>query len=244
MGNPPVRSSLAVASLTVAALAVSAPAHAADAGPDVFGTFWVTRYDAKIQIVDGGELPLTPEGKAAYETNIAGLKDGSITDAARIWCVPDGLPRVLANPYPFEIIAAPRGQITIVYELSHQVRAVAMDKPLPSDKELEPYPYFNGHSVGRYEGDTLVIETAGFNERTFIDATGAPHTDEMHTLERIRRIGPTQIEDVITIHDPQYYTRDWQARFVYQQRDDIRLQDYVCGEPHRDISSVAGVRRP
>jgi hypothetical protein len=244
MGNPPVRSTLAVASLTVAALAVSAPAHAADAGPDIFGTFWSTRYDAKIQIVDGGELPFTPEGKAAYETNIAGLKDGSITDAARIWCVPDGLPRVLANPYPFEIIAAPRGQITIVYELSHQVRVVAMGKPLPSDKELEPYPYFNGHSVGRYEGDTLVIETAGFNERTFIDATGAPHTDEMHTLERIRRIGPTQIEDVITIHDPQYYTRDWQARFVYQQRDDVRLQDYVCGEPHRDISSVAGVRRP
>jgi hypothetical protein len=244
MGNPPVRSTLAVASLTVGALAVSAPAHAADAGPDIFGTFWSTRYDAKIQIVGGGELPLTPEGKAAYETNIAGLKDGSITDAARIWCVPDGLPRVLANPYPFEIIAAPRGQITIVYELSHQVRAVAMGKPLPSDKELEPYPYFNGHSVGRYEGDTLVIETAGFNERTFIDATGAPHTDEMHMLERIRRIGPTQIEDVITIHDPQYYTRDWQARFVYQQRDDVRLQDYVCGEPHRDISSVAGVRRP
>jgi hypothetical protein len=244
MGNPPVRSALAVASLTVAALAVSAPADAADAAPDVFGTFWAIRYDAKIQIVGGGELPLTPEGKAAYETNIAGLKDGSITDAARIWCVPDGLPRVLANPYPFEIIAAPRGQITIVYELSHQVRAVAMDKPLPSDKELEPYPYFNGHSVGRYEGDTLVIETAGFNERTFIDATGAPHTDEMHTLERIRRVDPTQIEDVVTIHDPQYYMRDWQVRFVYQQRDDVRLQDYVCGEPHRDISSVAGVRRP
>jgi hypothetical protein len=244
MGNPPVRSTLAVASLTAAALAVAAPAHAAEAAPDVFGTFWVTRYDAKIQIVGGGELPLTPEGKAAYETNIAGLKDGAATDAARVWCVPDGLPRVLANPYPFEIIAAPRGQVTIVYELSHQVRAVAMDKPLPSDKELEPYPYFNGHSVGRYEGDTLVIETAGFNERTFIDASGAPHTDEMHTLERIRRIGPAQIEDVVTIHDPQYYTRDWQARFVYQQRDDVRLQDYVCGEPHRDISSVAGVRRP
>jgi hypothetical protein len=243
MGNALARSGLAVAFSVVAVLAVSAPARAADAAPDVLGTFWATRYDAKIQLVGGGDLPLTPEGKAAYEANIAGLKDGSITDSARTWCVPDGLPRVLANPYPFEIIAAPRGQITIIYELSHQVRAIAMDKPLPSDKELIPYPYFNGHSVGHYEGDTLVIETAGFNERTFLDATGAPHTDEMHTLERVRRIGPKEIEDVITIHDPQYYTRDWQARFVYQQRDDVRLQDYVCGEPHRDISSVAGVRR-
>jgi len=224
----------------VALLAVS-PAEAA---PDIFGTFWATRYDAKIQIVGGGDLPLTADGKAAYVMNIAGLKDGSITDNARKFCVPDGLPRVLATPYPFEIINAPPGQVTLVYELNHEVRVVAMDKPLPSDKELIPYPYYNGHSVGRYDGDTLVIESAGFNERTFIDATGAPHSDEMHTLERIRRISPTEIEDVITIHDPQYYTRDWQARFVYQQRDDVWLQDYVCGEPHRDLSSVAGVRRP
>jgi hypothetical protein len=240
MGNASPRLRLAAASLAVAATAVSAPARAE---PNIFGTFWATRYDAKIQIVGGGDLPLTADGKAAYATNMAGLKDGSITDAARRYCVPDGLPRVLATPYPFEIINAPHGQVTFVYELNHQVRPVAMDKALPSDKELIPYPYYNGHSVGRNEGDTLVIETAGFNEKTFIDSTGAPHTDEMHTLERIRRTSPTEIEDVITIHDPQYYSRDWQARFVYQQRDDVRLKDYVCGEPHRDISSVAGVRR-
>src|ERR1700676_3457624 len=117
MSNPLARPGLAVAFSAVTALAVSAPAGAADAAPDIFGTFWATRYDAKIQIVGGGDLPLTPEGKAAYAANVAGLKDGSITDAARTWCVPDGLPRVLANPYPFEIIAAPRGQVTIVYGL-------------------------------------------------------------------------------------------------------------------------------
>jgi hypothetical protein len=64
------------------------------------------------------------------------------------------------------------------------------------------------------------------------------------TMERIRRISPTELEDVITIHDPEYYSRDWQARFVYKLRNDIRLEDYVCGEPHRDLSQVAGVRRP
>ena len=249
MSNPLARSGLALASSAVLAsavmaLAVAAPARAADTAPDIFGTFWATRYAAKIQIVGGGDLPLTPEGKAAYEANIAGLKDGSITDAARKFCVPDGLPRVLATPYPFQIINAPPGQVTFVYELNHQVRPVAMDKPLPSDKELIPYPYYNGHSVGHYEGDTLVTETAGFNEKTFIDATGAPHTDEMRTTERIRKISPTQIEDVITIHDPEYYSRDWQARFVYTLRNDVRLEDYVCGEPHRDLSAVAGVRRP
>src|ERR1700681_2376670 len=223
--------------------ALSGFAYGADA-PDLSGIYWATLYNAKIQLVGGGELPLTAAGKAAYDKNIAGLKDGSITDNARKFCVPDGLPRVLANPYPFEIIQAPPGQITIIYELSHQVRMIAMDKPLPSEEDLLGLPFFNGHSVGHFDGDTLVVESAGFKENTFVDATGAPHTDELRPVERIRKVSQKELEDVITIHDPKYYSRDWQARFVYTQRNDIRIEDYVCGEPHRDISGVAGVRRP
>jgi len=66
--------------------------------PDISGTYWATQYNAKIQIVGGGDLPLTADGKAAYAKNVAGLKDGSIPDDARRWCVPDGLPRLLATP--------------------------------------------------------------------------------------------------------------------------------------------------
>ena len=62
--------------------------------------------------------------------------------------------------------------------------------------------------------------------------------------ERIRKTGATQLEDVVTMHDPMYYTRDISTRFVYALRNDVRLEDYVCGEPHRDISKVRGVRRP
>ena len=212
--------------------------------PDISGTYWATEYRAKIQIAGGGELPLTAAGKEAYEKNVAGLKDGSIIDATRKYCVPDGVPRVLATPYPFAIFQVPPGQVTIIHELNHQIRVIAMDKPLPSEDELTTLPYYNGHSVGHFDGDTLVVETAGFNEKTFLDATGAPHTDELRTVERIRRISATELEDVITIHDPKYYTRDWQARFVYTLRDDVWLEGYVCGEPHRDLSSVVGVRRP
>jgi hypothetical protein len=225
------------------AVSLSGAAFAADAVPDLQGIYWATEYHPKIVLVGGGELPFTPEGKAAYEKNIAGLKDGSIVDNARRFCVPDGLPRLLANPYPFEIVYGPPGQTTILYELSHLVRPIAMDKPMPGEEELTTWPFYNGHSVGHFEGDTLVVETAGFNEKTFLDATGAPHTDELRTLERIRKISPTELEDVVTIHDPQYYTRDWQTRFVYKLRNDIRIEDYNCGEPHRDLSSVAGVRR-
>src|SRR5262252_2246258 len=110
------------------ALGVMGNAFAADAVPDLSGIYWAPEYHAKIVLVGGGELPLTPAGKAAYEKNVAGLKDGSITDAARKYCVPDGLPRVLATPYPFEIIQAPPGQVTIIHELNHQVRVIAMDK--------------------------------------------------------------------------------------------------------------------
>jgi len=232
---------LAIATL-LAASVLSGTAFAADA-PDLSGIWWASEYHPKIQVVGRGEVPLTAAGKAAYEKNIAGLKDGSIPDNARKLCVPDGVPRVLANPYPFEIVHGPPGQTTILYELSHQVRAIVMDKPLP-EEELITFPAFNGHSVGHFEGDTLVVETAGFNERTFLDATGTPHSDEMRTVERIRKVSPTQLEDVVTIHDPEYYAKDWQSRFVYALRNDVRIEDYVCGEPHRDLSSVAGVRRP
>jgi hypothetical protein len=228
--------------LTLGAALLVGPAFGQ--APNISGTYWANEYHPKIQIVGGGELPLTPDGKAAYEKNMAGLKGGTTIDAARKYCVPDGLPRVLATPYPFDIIQAPPGQVTMVHELNHQVRVVALDKPMPKEEDLIPFPYYNGHSVGHFEGDTLVVESAGFNEKTFLDATGAPHTDEMLTTERIRKISPTELEDVITIHDPQYYTKDFQARFVYKLRNDVRLEDYVCGEPHRDISGVAGARRP
>lgn len=225
------------------ALAVFAgPAHGDE--PDLSGIYWTTRYNAKIELVGGGELPFTPAGKAAHESNIAGLKDGSIEDAARTVCVPDGLPRVWANPYPFEIVQGPPGNVTILYELSHQVRIIRLNKPMPNERTLITYPSYNGHSIGRYEGDTLVVESAGFKGVTFADATGAPQSDGMRTFERIRKISPTELEVLITVRDPEYYASDWQARFVFNQRNDLRIEDYLCGEPHRDISSVPGVRRP
>ena len=245
MDNLRVRAGAASARAALIAISlISGSACSTSAAPDVSGTYWATEYHARIQVVGGGELPLTAEGQAAYATNMAGLKDGSIVDRARTYCTADGVPRSLATPYPFEIIQAPPGQILIVHELNHMLRPIAMDEPLPSYEELVTAPYFNGHSVGHFEGDTLVVQTRGFKLETFIDATGAPHTDMLETTERIRRISATQLEDVITIHDPEYYTRDWQARFVYTLRNDLRIEDYICGFEHRDLSSVAGVRRP
>jgi hypothetical protein len=222
--------------LSVASCA--APAAPA-APPGLSGTYWATEYHPGLQLVGGGELPFTEAGKAAYARNIAGLKDGSIEDRARKYCTPDGVPRSLATPYPFEIIESPPGQILIVYEMNHMIRRIALNATLPPQDTLLVEPFYNGHSVGRFEGDTLVVQTAGFKNETFLDATGAPHTELLQTTERIRRISPTELENVVTIHDPDYYSRDVQARFVYTLRPDVRIEDYICGFEHRDLSSVA-----
>jgi len=211
------------------------------AGPDIAGTYWATSYSPKIEVLGGGEPPLNAAGRAAYATNQAGLKDGSIVDKARRVCVPDGVPRVLATPYPFEIFQVPADRVTFLYEMNHQVRVIVIDKPLPTLDSLIVDPRYNGHSAGHWEGDTLVVESTGYYENTFLDATGMPHSDEMSTLERIRKTA-TGLEDLITIHDPQMYTRDWQARFVYDERSEVRLQDYACNDSHRDLSGIKGVR--
>src|SRR6185295_11094246 len=131
----------------------------------------------------------------------------------------------------FEIFQTPADQVTMLFELNHQVRVIVMDRPLPKLEGLITDLRYNGHSVGHFEGDTLIVE-----------AIGLPHGESMSTVERIRKTG-NQLEDVITIHDPEFYTRDWQARFVYAARNDVRLEDYACNDTHRDLSGVRGVQR-
>jgi hypothetical protein len=229
-----------------------APAEVSPGGPlytpptstmNISGVWWTQSYSPKIQVVGGGGLPLSDKGKSQYAANMAGLKDGTLKDEARHLCVPDGLPRILGNPYPFQLIQTP-GRVTFVYELNHVIRPIPLDKPQQSAEELEVAPYYSGHSVAHWNGETLVIETAGFNEKTFLDATGAPHSDAMTTIEQVKKLDDKTLEDVITVMDPVMFTKPWSARFVYDPHPEVRLEDYVCGEKHRDISMVKGVVVP
>jgi hypothetical protein len=269
-GNSPARCAWMVGAAVVVALLVNSDAYAqrggggggpgrgeqaapagAPGGPiyappspamNIAGVWWTQSYSPKIQVLGGG-LPYNDKGKAQYAKNIAGLKDGSLKDEARHLCVPDGLPRMLGNPYPFQLLQT-SGQVTIMYELNHVIRVVLLDKPQVSAHELEVAPYYSGHSVAHWDGDTLVIETAGFNNKTFLDATGAPHSDSMTTVERVKRLNDHTLEDVTTVTDPEMFTKPWSARFVYDLRPEVRIEDYVCGEKHRDISNVKGVAVP
>jgi hypothetical protein len=228
------------AGFTAVSLLSGATVYAAAAAiPDLSGTYWATTYYAKVQVLGGGNPPLNEAGKAEYRKNQAGLRDGSIADPVRQLCLLDGVPRVLSTPYPFEVFQLPLGQVTFVHELNNQVRAIPLDQPLPTYDQSVVNLTYGGYSSGHYDGNVLIIQSNGFNDQTFLDASGLPHSDRLVTTERVRKIG-NQLEDVVTIHDPALYTKDWQTRFVYQQRNDIRLQDYACGDQHRDLSQVKG----
>ena len=219
------------------------PIYAPPANQNISGVWWIQKYSAKIEIVGGGDLPFTPAGLTKYQANMEALRAGTLKDEARRVCVPDGVPRILGNPYPFQIVQTP-GQVTLLYELNHVIRPLQLDKPLPPAEDLEIFPWYSGHSAATWQGDTLVITSAGFNEKTFIDATGAPHSDQMRVTERVRKLNDRTLEIVAEVTDPMMFTRPWQARFVYDLHPEVRLEDYNCGDTHRDIYHIPGVRRP
>jgi hypothetical protein len=235
-----------------AAAAPAAPAaplkyYVPPAGQDISGTYWIKSYSPKLQPIDGGDPPYKPEAMALYKKRQAAIAASATIipeDQARKLCTPDGVPRILQSPYPFEIIQS-QGQVHILYELNKVIRVIKMDAPMPAEKELITFPYYSGHSVAHWEGDTLVVETGGFKDYTFLDNSGAPQSDQLRVTERYRKInGGKELEVVVTLHDPGVFTRDWQTRYVYDARPDIRIMDWNCGEPHRNIAGVPGVQVP
>ena len=147
---------------------------------DLSAVWWATAYNPRIRPIEGGELPFTEAGAELYRKNMEDLRAGRREDAARVWCVYDGIPRIWQAPYPFQIIQTP-GQTTIVYETNQSFRIIEMDKALPKDDDL--LPNFFANSVGRWEGGTLVVESKGYKDSSFIDATGVPVSDHVQALK-------------------------------------------------------------
>jgi hypothetical protein len=203
-------------------------------GPDISGVWWANIYSPKIAAI-GRRTAVHACRKAATEKYGGPRTDRWRTPRAR-FARPES--PALLDRYPFELIRRASG--SLVY-LRNEPRHSAVDMTsAPESVKVWRFPYYDGHPAG-WEGDTG-DSTAGFR-KTCIDATGAPHSDEMHVTERLRKInGGRQLEDVATIQDPKNYTKPWSARFVYDFHPELRLEAYVCGEAHRDLSKVKGVR--
>jgi hypothetical protein len=231
MAKPATRAMLAlcaVASVSTA-FADSTPPQAA---PDISGVWQVARYERSIRTVDGKVPPLKAEARKVYEQNLLSRKKlKPREDMSR--CVPPGTPRVMWAPQPLMILQTAR-KITLVHEYQHLLRHIYLNEPLPAAAEVETS--YMGSSVGRWEGDTLVVETIGLYGTTVLDRDGMPHSEAMRVTERLRLIdNGKRLEDRVTIDDPETYTAPWTARVVLERRPGVELAEYHCVLKHEEF---------
>jgi hypothetical protein len=175
-------------------------------------------------------IPFQPWAAAVYDYNSV---NNSKYDPEG-YCLPPGGPRMMATPYPMEIIQLPeQKRIFMVFEgATHIWREIYMDgRPHPQGDALNPT--YLGHSAGRWDGDTLVVDVVGFNEGTWIDYYGHPHTDLLHVVERISRPDKRTLRYEATIDDPGAYTRSWTVSWNIPWTPTGELAEYICQENNR-----------
>jgi len=157
-------------------------------------------------------------------------QDRAAKDNPTARCLPMGIPWVYGIPDPYKIVQTP-GLTVVMYE-GEPVRQVFTDgrKHTP-----DPDPSWYGYSVGTWEGDTLVVDTIGFNDRTWLDAFGHPHSESSHLVERFRRRDFGHMDLQITFDDPKTYTKPVTVKYTQTLVPDTDILDYVCSENERDI---------
>lgn len=180
-------------------------------------------------------MTLTPEYAAKKKAYDAHPPEDS--EAAN--CVPPGMPGIMGQPYPMEFLLTP-GMVTIVIEAYTQVRHIYTDgRPLPED----PDPTFNGSSVGRWEGDALVVDTIGFSPQTSL-APGVPHSDKLRIRERFHLADPDTMTIETTITDPVALVSPFTTTRTIRRHRSWTIAEYVCQENNRnfvDENGKAGV---
>ena len=174
------------------------------------------------------EPPMTPWAEAKFKSTKAPHTGGYTgeSDDTTLQCFPPGVPRIYLFNFPMEILTVP-GRVLIVYEFGHFIRQIWTDgRPHPQD----PNPSWMGDSIGKWEGNTLVVDTIGFNDKTWIDQVGHPHSDALHLTERIHRTAPDMLQIDFTFDDPKAYTKPWTGTKQFKLRPTWQISEYVCEE--------------
>ena len=173
--------------------------------------------------------PMTPWGEAKYKAAKPNVGPHQVplsqTNDPVFSCFPPGVPRIyLQRGLPFEIMQIP-GRVVMLFEYDHFVRQIFTDgRQHPQDIN----PSWMGDSIGRWDGDTLVVDTVGFNDKTWLDQVGHPHSDALHLVERIRRVNHDALTIDITIDDPKAYTKPWVAHMLYDLKPSWNVGEEVC----------------
>ena len=151
-------------------------------------------------------------------------------------CLPHGIVGGLLPAVPFKFIQTPDLTIQLYEQLNHY-RQIFMDgRPQPED----PNPTWYGYAVGHYEGDQLVVETKGFNDKTWLDDSGTPNTEMMRTVERFRRVDFGHMNLEVTMDDPKAYTKPWTMLISLQLMADTELIEDVCENEKDAAHQVPG----
>lgn len=197
--------------------------------PRIGGYWRIARHIDALTTVDGKAPPLTAAGKALYRQRAAEKKAGKTSDPMNV-CLPPGTPRSLVVDEPFMIAQAP-AKITFFHQVYHVIRHVYLDGPLKLPAAADRDVLWEGHSSGRWEGDTLIIESGDFNGKQWLDDSGLPQSPDMRVSERIKRIDASTLEDLITYDDAKYYSAPWTARLTFKaQPSSTLLVEEDCAE--------------
>ena len=213
---------------------LSAPApKASDGKPDLSGIWLAARaiFDLRQAMKPGDTIPLSPEGEAVFKQRQATLSK----DDPSARCLPTGLPVRALLRTPFKILQTP-GTTGILYESGTRFRQVLTDgRPLP--KEID-WPAWQGFSVGKWDGDTFVITTTGFNGKAWLDQAGFPESDAMIITERFRRRDFGHMSMEMTMDDRKMYTKPWSIAAEFALQVDTELLEFICEENERDSAVI------
>jgi hypothetical protein len=211
---------------------LNAPApRAADGKPDLSGIWRADSPRYNDNLLANDDAPMLPWAADVYTRRVATMG----YDRPMTRCMPHGVPDAMTVPgLPFKMLQMP-GVTVVLFEEFHKYRQIHTDsRPLP----IDPDPAWYGYSIGRWEGDTFVVETAGFKEGSWLDNRGHPHTEALRTTERFRRIDFGRMELVVTIDDAKTYSRPWTSQTItFLLQPDTELLEHLC-ENNRDAERL------
>jgi hypothetical protein len=183
-----------------------------------------------------GDIPFQPWARAVLTDREANQLEPHTR------CKPSGVARQFLTPYGVEIVELPEMQRVFIFDIGgpHTYRTIYMDgRSHPAGLD----PSYYGHSVGWWEGDTLVVDTVGFNEGFWIDRRGAPHTDKLHTIEKFTRTDSLTIRYELTVDDPGAYTRPWTTTFSLRWESGTELFEYQCQQANYAHTLMLGAMK-
>ena len=210
----------------------AAPANVSSAGPPDLNGVWSAPFTPDISKVLGHQPPFTEYGAARF------AKEDEIDDPLTK-CLPIGPARgIQAGIMPFQIVQTP-AVFTILFENQHTFRIIHTDgRSHPKDLD----PTWFGDSIGKWDGDTLVVDTVGLDDRTWLDTAGHEHSDQLHLVERFQRVDGNTLRWTVTFEDPKYFTEPWSVTLPIT-RQNTEIMSYSCEENEKDRAHLRRAKK-